>query len=138
MKKTLLPTSAFLPSLPVRLPEHEPRESSTNPSNHLSDKQPENAEGQWSSEIYPFPVNNVMKWLTLREMEAELVASGYDSDLISLYGLFYKLSYDRLKPYYMQKEQERRNKKKELARKIAESLVGSQTPPSEETPPPQE
>lgn len=131
----ITPTSAFLPTLPVRLPDHEPRQSTVVDWYVISDLQPENAEGQSENGVFPFPYGprNEMKWLNLKEIITDLIAKGYDKDLAgTLLSPLHPYSYQRVHAYYTHKRQAARNKKKELARKLAEQLVGSQTPPSNE------
>ena len=140
---TITPVSAFLPTLPVQLPAHEPRQSSVVSWHSLSDLQPDDAEGQGDNELFPFPYGprNEMKWLTAKEIIADLITTkGYDNEFAgSLVTPLHRYSYQHVHVYYEHKRQAKRNKKKELARKLAEQLVGTQTPPpSDETPTPQE
>ena len=136
MKTALLPPSAFLPSVPVRLPVSEPRKSATKEGYFLSDRDPDNAVGHL--DVYPFPVGAKVKWLTQREIVTELVSTGYDEELAGwAFNRLRDYSYIHLHSYYMHKEQARRNLARQRAREAAEKLVGKQTPP-QQTPPEQE
>ena len=132
MTTSIVPPSVFLPICPVRLPANEPRRSSVTPYRWLSDLQPDSAEGYEQYQLFPFPhgSKNEPKWMTLKEIIADISNKGYDDDFSHAILLpLYKYTYATLHPYYVHKEQARRNKKKELARKLAEQLVGTQTPP---------
>ena len=131
VKTALLPPSAFLPACPVRLPDHEPR-SGRGGIGVISDKAPEQAEGHFEA-LYPFPKGKEMKWLTYREIVTELVGMGYDEDLArSVNNIVERVNYHHLRPYYMHKEQARRNLARQRAREAAEKLVGTQTPPAQD------
>lgn len=139
MTTSITPPSAFLPSCPVSLPTHEPRKSSVTPYYYLSDKQPDDAEGHSSENLFPFPQGKVMKWLSSKEIITEVISMGYDMDIAQWVPHYMDgYNFGKLHAYYIHKDQARRNKKKALARKLAEQLVGTQTPPSDETPTPQE
>ena len=130
MTSSLIPPSTFLPICPALLPDHEPRQGRAEYL-YLSDTQTEGSKDQFvQSALYPFPINGIMKWIGIDEVYQSLMDNGYDDDLVySILKRIRHVNYHQMKPYYMHKEQLRRNKKRALARKKAELLVGRQTPP---------
>ena len=129
------PPSSFLPRCPVELPEHEPRPAADGSWRFLSDLQPDNGESSSPHDLCPYPHGKLKKrkWLTLDEIRADLISQGYDTDLADeTINIFRPHDYYMLHPYYMHKKQAKRNKKRAAARALAESLVGTQTPPAQE------